>query len=285
MNRFTQERLGIARTVADHFSQIPSVVAVGVCGSVARGTADVDSDLDIYVFWERPESEVFGVPPLLRYGAERFFFSGLDSHGDCLEQYYFGGVKVDLAHQQIQLQEEIFRQVLERHEISPDLFKFMAAIADLTPLWGDDEISGMVRRANSYPVELRTKAIIQFMNFGPISLLALCLRRDDRLGFYSYLVRSAANAASVVAALNGKFFHPSAELKGVFPMLQNLPQHPPRLFDSYQELLSNPTEGGLSRLGEDLFSLLDLAEEIVPLANILNSKRTLDFKFRLESSI
>ena len=57
MNEATIKRMALAQRIAPAYAANPKVRAVLLAGSVARGTADHFSDIEIDVFWAEPPSD------------------------------------------------------------------------------------------------------------------------------------------------------------------------------------------------------------------------------------
>lgn len=275
----TRVRRALARQIVDVYAENSDLVAAGYCGSVARGTADQRSDLDLYLFWKRPQPEALESAPLEVIGGRRFTFTGIDENGDGLEQYFVGAIKIDVAHEVQSFQEELTRDVVEQHEISSVGFKNLAAIADLVPLRGEAVIERLRDRARAYPEALAAKVLQTFLHFPPIALLRLCRERQDLTGFADVLLRISGQSIACIAALNRRYFHPEAELKGALDLLDRCTTRPERLADTLRALLRDPEADRLDDLRSDLLELIGLVEAAHPSVETDRVRWLLDFQF------
>ncbi len=275
----TRSRLDLAHRIVGIYAENSDLVAAGCCGSVARGTADDQSDLDLYLFWKRPQRDAFETAPTESIGGRRFIFTGIDENGDGLEQIFVEDTKVDIAHELLSSQDELTREVVQRHEISVEGFKNLAAMSELVPLRGDSEIKRLRDQALAYPEALAEQALQAFLHFPPLALLEMCRERRDAVGFADVLLRICAQSIACVAALNRRYFHPEAEQKGALDVLERCSAKPPRLGDTLQELLRDPDANRVAELRADLLELIAAVERAHPSVPTDRVRWLLDFRF------
>jgi hypothetical protein len=275
----TRVRLELARRIVDVYAANRALVAAGCCGSVARGTADEHSDLDLYLFWKRPQRDAFESPPLETIGGRRFTYTGIDENGDGLEQYFVDGIKVDITHELPALQEELTRDVFEHREISVEGLRNLASMAELIPLLGDSEIQRLRDQALLYPEDLAEEALRSFLHFPPIAQLRICRERQDFPGFADVLLRISGQAIACIAALDRQYFHPEAELKGALRVLDRCDSKPDRLAQTLETLLREPNDNSLADLRADLLELIAAVEKMYPRVPTDRARWLLDFEF------
>ena len=272
-------RLDLARRIVEVYASNPDLVGAGCCGSVARGTADDHSDLDLYFFWKRPQRDAFETAPLDAIGGRRFTYTGIDENGDGLEQLFVDGIKIDIAHELPSLQEDLTREVVEQLEISAEGFKNLAAMSELVSLHGDAQIGRLRDQALAYPEALVPKALETFLHFPPITLLRICRERRDPAGFSDVLLRISAQAIACVAARNHRYFHPEAELKGALEVLARCTDRPERLLGTLDALLRDPDADRLDDLRSALLELIGSIETAHPSVPTDRVRWLLDFQF------
>jgi predicted nucleotidyltransferase len=73
MSEATTKRMALTERIALAYAANPKVWAVLLTGSVARGTADRFSDIDLDVFWAEPPSEAELQAPIERAGASLLY--------------------------------------------------------------------------------------------------------------------------------------------------------------------------------------------------------------------
>jgi predicted nucleotidyltransferase len=115
----------------DAYAALDTVV-VAVSGSVARGTADRWSDVEVLVVWEREPERIDGGLEVLRY---------FDRDDEIWEDVLAAdGVHVELTH--------VLRETVERR-----LFDFAAGIVDADPVKGRELVDAWRERLADYSRE------------------------------------------------------------------------------------------------------------------------------------
>lgn len=274
----SEQREALAKRVVKVYAGNDALLGAGICGSVARGTADAASDLDLYLFWDRPQTGAFESSPLEAIGGERFTFLPIDEQGDGLEQLFLDGIKVDIAHKTASAQADLTRQALDQLDVAPETFKNLSAISELNPIHGGRLVERLRDQARDFPDRLVEQALSTFLQFPPPSLLRLCRKRGDALGFADIAVRIAGPTLACVAVLNRQYLHPEAELKGAMRILDRCQNQPAGLGDALSELFSGPGSKPFEPLEAVLGALIDQIEFEWPNVNTERARFLLEFK-------
>ena len=95
MNKATAIRMALARRIAPAYAANPKVRAVLLAGSVARGTADHFSDIEIDVFWAEPPSEDELQAPIEGVGATLLYRAA--DENEWADGFFIEGIKVDTS--------------------------------------------------------------------------------------------------------------------------------------------------------------------------------------------
>lgn len=272
-------RFALARRIAETLGADPHVVAVALCGSLARGTADHDSDIDLYALRDDPlEGDALETSPLAPLGADRFAFTGVDDEGAAVEQLVCDGIKIDVAHVPLAAQEAVFERALERHEIAADLFKNLAAMAEFVALAGEPIVARLRERARHYPEPLRIMVAERFIRFVPRFYLDSGLARGDRLGFASHVLANAGRAFAVLGALDGAWLHPGGGLKGAEAIARGFDVSPPDFCDAVNDVLERPGADTIERFARGLHDVVDLAHARWPALDAADAHALIDFR-------
>ena len=221
MNSASRWRLALARRVAAAYAANPSVAAVIVGGSTARGHADRYSDIEIGVFWHQPPTdedrltaaraavEVIGgdVPRLYPYDPvgevwEDDLFMGHSTSGQPAT-----GVLVEIPHYTVDFIERVLDDVLERYDPSDLKQSLLAAIISGIPLHGEALIEGWRSRAATYPRELAVAVVQRHAQIDHFWRTDMFLERGNNLMLlYDTLVQVSKKLLYVLLALNRTYY-------------------------------------------------------------------------------
>src|SRR5262245_34261436 len=133
MNEAINQRLILARQIAPAYIQNPKVQAIAVTGSVARGWADIHSNLEISIFWGETPSEAEG-----QAAQESFDALALQPHrnGRWLERGELGGIKIELNQILVETVEQCLVEVVDHYDSAVEKQRLLASIQHGLPLHG-----------------------------------------------------------------------------------------------------------------------------------------------------
>jgi predicted nucleotidyltransferase len=251
----------LATAIADRFAEVTGVLAVALGGSRAAGTADEGSDLDLYVYAERPptraEREAVAGPAATEAAFELAFWEPGDAWIDGET-----GATVDVMHRSpVRIEAELDR-VLLRHEPS---------IGYSTAIWHNVRSSLplldstgwyarlQARAAVPYPEPLRraivakNHPILRDAGFSYRHQIEDALRRRDAVAVQHRLTALLASYFDVLFALNRQT-HPG-EKRLVRHALATCRLLPERFEQRISEVVG-PTDP--SGAGEPLLDRIDL---------------------------
>ena len=224
----------LARRVADSYLTYAKPRAILLVGSAATGTADLYSDLDMLVYYDKvPPEELLASTPR-ELGADHYRGTAWsdesgapDEHGYS-ERYTLNGIECQVGHETVgAFEREITRLVVDL-ELSEELLKIMSGLFDGLPLHGEDLIEQWRRRA-AYKDELQRAIIEKRWKFFPWWYFQERLRaRDTTVWRYDVLVQSVYSVVGVLAALNRCYFS-TFEFKRESTFLARLEVTPPNL--------------------------------------------------------
>ena len=271
-----EKRRGIARRINDVLGECPEVVCVFVHGSVASGTADERSDVDI-TFICRPEimSLSTRTEVLEKIGSKwRFQDPSLDNAlwSECDSDGLIDGVLVDIHYQTAAWISEVLDEVVERGAITTSKMPFrpytLAALLQRSWLLRDgDGIFGVwLERTEVYPQRLKSNIL---RHFTPIllenleELKATSQRGLGPRGFIFHLNWAVDALISILFALNEVYDPADRRMEQtVLPALTCVPRD---FINRFACVLEGPFDrpGALqrARLFEQLAAeILDMAE-------------------------
>lgn len=163
-------RQGIAAKIGPVYASHPSVAAVLLGGSTARGHADHFSDIEMGVFWHVPPTDEERRSFIDRMQVDLVRLYPYDPAEEVWEDDFMvgrgnpsqerSGVLVELAHYTTDFVERTLQAVLV--DFDPDLLKqnLVSAIVDGIPLAGGRVVEAWSRRAALYPDGL-AKAMVE----------------------------------------------------------------------------------------------------------------------------
>jgi hypothetical protein len=199
--------MALARRIAPAYTANPKVQAVLLAGSVARGTADRFSDIEIDIFWAEPPSEDELQAPIERAGATLLYREA--DENEWADSFFIEGIKVDTSQFLVSTIERWLEDVVERADTEVEKQLLIAAIQHSLPLHGAALADRWCMWAAEYPEALARAMVAQHLAFRPRTLMEMFAARDDLLILYRCLVEVEQLIVSVLMGLNRLYIaHP-----------------------------------------------------------------------------
>ena len=148
MNGHVAWRLQVARRIAERLRRYEGIRAIVVGGSVARGYADLYSDLEMPLFWDDPPSDEMREEIVTHLGAE--FLYGYDGPSN-EDQLLIDGFQVDFWQCSVANEETVFEDVLTRFDTDLGSSNFLDTVRACIPLHGEALIARWKEMAQCYP--------------------------------------------------------------------------------------------------------------------------------------
>jgi predicted nucleotidyltransferase len=209
MNDVSKQLLILARKNAAAYIAISKTRAIGVAGSVARGQADISSDIDMSIYYEElPSQKEFNAAYIQNQGSDYKVYADEREEGAFVEQYFIQGVRCDFGHVTIERFECDMKKLLE--ECNPDnpLLNVLAGIVDMLPLYGNELIEKWKEKLANYPDKLAQAMVKKHLHFRGLWVVKnYGIERDDVLFLTDELLQAVKNIIGVLLGLN-KFYHP-----------------------------------------------------------------------------
>jgi predicted nucleotidyltransferase len=210
-------RLQLARHVGAAYARNPRVATVLIAGSVSRGHADRDSDIELMIGWSEPPSDEERreiVAPL----AADLNLLPFDDAWQCWQEDFFvgrssadepsSGVLVEAVGQLTSVIDRRLADVVERHD--PDLDKQTSVHAVLhgVPLHGEALIGSWRARAAAYP---RGLAVAMVNRYGQVDYFAdwkrFLARGNNLMLIHERFTQVERQLLLVLQAINGRYHY------------------------------------------------------------------------------
>jgi hypothetical protein len=258
MNDINAQRLELARRNARHYAADPNVKAIMVTGSVAKGEADDNSDIDCTVFYERTlTQEEFDAICQEARGSGGDLYPGTPEEGFAV-YHYIEGVKCDFGHGTVAGAEEFMQEMLEKPDPDPNRQIIMSGFLACIPLYGDEWVEKWKEKLSHYPAGLAEAMVRRHLRFHPRWVVEkMGLERHDLLFVYESFLEGAGNIIGVLCGVN-RLYHPG-KLKGPRWVIDQMTIRPERLLERLESLFRTEPATAV----EELYNLIEETLAIV----------------------
>jgi hypothetical protein len=208
MNEVRIQRLALAQQLAPYYCDNPKVAAVLVEGSVARGCADLFSDIDLSVYWKAVPTEREREDISNRAGGRHVQLFPYNEDKACWSDAYdVGGVSIDVRHVDVEATHHILTDVLERSDPSLPKQQHIAALLSALPLADSAAVlTHWQQQAQVYPRELSIAMVQAHLLFRPAWEQEKLAERGDLLALYESFCTTEKEVLLVLMGLNRIYF-------------------------------------------------------------------------------
>ncbi|HUR83643.1 MAG TPA: nucleotidyltransferase domain-containing protein [Thermoanaerobaculia bacterium] len=245
----SRARLEAARDLAREWTADPRVRAVAAGGSVAAGTADRWSDIDLYVYWDP-------CPDPTPRDLE-------NEHEIRIDQTAAGEVSVEVSHFPLARVEAMFEAVLVRCDADPRKQDLVSSVATGIPLYGEALLRAYAARAAQYPDGLARNMVLRHLDFTAESYLQVLAARNDVVRLHDLLVRDARSILGMLLGIN-RVYQPHPRFKCMPALVRLLTITPPRLEQRLGAMLGSAPAGAVMVREELLAEVLALTRIHMP---------------------
>jgi hypothetical protein len=233
MNEASRWRLEFARHITGKYTRHPSVRAIMVSGSVARGCADRWSDVEIGVFWEAFPSRDEFQTLMLETGGTAWELDPFEVGEDVqYEEYTVGSLKIDLRHMTMAGMEAVLAAVVDHAEIAQERQEIVAAVLHGIGLEGEPWLAKWRARAADYPEQLAEAMIRCSLSLPPWWSVPMLAVRGDWHLVYAALHQASERIVGALIGLN-RLYYPGS--KWLAQTLARLTLTPPNLYARLME--------------------------------------------------
>jgi hypothetical protein len=229
MNSISDAWLARARENTAVFQQNPHVKAILVTGSVAKGTADNNSDIDIILYYdELPGEAAFEAYRQAALDSGGGFYGGNAQDGWALFQY-IDGVRHDFAHAQLAETEALIDEFLREPDLEEVNKQIMLdGVLTGVALKGAEITDGWKAKLANYPPQLGDMLVKKYLRFRPVWVLQkMGVDRHEIIFLQEELLTAVQHIFGVLCGLN-QLYHPG-KIKGLNVTVAKMKLAPPDL--------------------------------------------------------
>ena len=234
-----------------------------IVGSVARGLADDTSDLDIYLYWSRPDIASLSDPQRFDPIGGRVSF-GIPTASGWFTKLERDGRYIDVESLDISVLARAHDDLAAAVPPAGWAVKVAAGLRDAVAVHGADELRAWQERL-AYRDETATAEVIARTGrlLSPTALYELTYARGDVLSFTARLSTLLLDVVALLAAVNRRFI-PTDEPKWIPWHLAQLPHRPPDVDERIRHALVDPSPATMADIDVLLVETLDLVDSHVP---------------------
>jgi len=284
MNEATRWRTSLGREIASAYRRDPNVAVVALGGSVARGWADRHSDIELFVFWNEPPSDVDRAEAVARAGGRidiwwsdppapadyrRIFDATTGRIGqmwpyedeEWSEHFYVRGVDIGVSGFLCATAGQYLRDVVEGCDTTERKHILLSAISSGAPLSGARQFEAWRARAAAYPPELARAVVAEQLALEDDDWWECekMVERDERYLLYPLLSQTVNFVGRLLLALN-RCYLPDPRLKWLDRLVAPLEIAPPDLPARLQALYRLEPADAVAALQQLIEETLDLVD-------------------------
>jgi hypothetical protein len=261
-------RRTLAEGIAPAYAAYPSVVAVLLGGSSARGHADEFSDLEVTVLWKSPPTDGDRAEAIAVVDGDlvRLYPVEHDTPGPVWsDAWHLGrkddiagtGIEVDMHHYLAGTIEQTIAEVV--HDFDTDVGKhnLVGGLLHATPLHGEAYVAELQQRVSAYPDELRVAVVRAHAQIEGLWRLDAFAARDNPVAGYGVLVQAQQALLRTLLGLNGVY---EPGFKWLEPLAADLELAPANLLDRLRAcypLRAGESREILTQLVEETYDLIE----------------------------
>lgn len=255
-------RVVLAKTIREKIRDVefegPTLMAMGIGGSVSRGQADAYSDLELLCFWDLfPDVETRNTFAET-IGAERIFEIDDDTNEDNL---IIGDIQVDVMHNTIDYYDSMISDAWEFHLADYQTLAFLDTVSYLYPLFGEDILDAWKEKAAEYPRELAINVIFDNLEKLHNGNIELYIQRDNPTEFFSQMVIIQHKLFNILCAINKMY---AGGYKWMYPELEEMKIAPVNVAARFKAMFRENKFEAVEDLYAIVFETLYLAKHAFP---------------------
>ncbi len=269
------ELLALAERVSADYATNPQIEAILLTGSVAHGSTDCNSDIDLILSYAAlPSAEEMAT---LQAAAKQ---SGGDLYGydpaEGLACYHFiDGIKVDFAHQRTsETNKRICDFLTDPASADATTHIILSGIVQGKPLHGAAVINGWQQQLANLPATFGETLVKQNLRFPPKAILRdMGAGRRDYALVYELLMESVKRLTNIWCGLNGMI--PPGKLKSLERLQSRLPIAPAQFTDRVRYLWVLPPDEAVDLFYQLVEETLMLVQQHLPMLDTTQPRQRL----------
>lgn len=271
MNQALAKRQALAEQIAKAYAANPKVSAVLLAGSVARGTADAFSDIEVDIYWHDPPTAEDRQAPIATLGATPVY-SEVDEN-EWADGIALDGVKTDTSQFLVSTIDRYITDVLERADLEVEKQIRITAFQQGKALSGVKQIEAWRAQAVAYPDALQYASLQEYFDIRPRYLLDMIAARDDVLFLHFALNGLLQRLMSSLYAINRLYLtHPYH--KWLHWEISRMTYTPPDLEQRIRDILRAAPQPAVDAAHILIEDMLALVEQHVPAYDTSAARRT-----------
>lgn len=263
--------LDIASQIAEGFAGHPSVVAVVLGGSVARGDADASSDLDIFVFCAEHLSRPERAAVVNGVRGHGWRTHSKPDHGILRDCFRTVEHRVDIEQVLVPHYERTLDEVMG--QLSTDRAKqsLLGGLLDSIALYDTGAVDAWKTRIRAYPDGLQRKIIEEQLEIAPLWIPRIYAEnRGDQLFLTTAMCAAGNQVLDILHGLN-RWYLPG-EYKRVPARLARMPIAPHRIADRFSAVFRAASPRTSRDLEGIVLEVLDLVEQYCPELDVAHAR-------------
>ncbi len=280
MSKISETFLEIARQNTAVFQQNPHIKAILVTGSVAKGVADDNSDIDIIMYYdELPDEAAFEAYRQAALDSGGGFYGGNAAEGFALFQY-IDGLRHDFAHAPLSETEELLAEFLAEPDLENNNKQIMLdGILTGVPLKGAEITQKWKDQLANYPPQLGEMLVKKYLRFRPHWVLQkMGVDRNEVIFLQEELLNAVQNIFGVLCGLN-KLYHPG-KIKGLNYTVAKMQLAPPNVASRLPGLFEVDGQTAVNQLKQLIEETIELVETHLPQIDTTPTRKLFTMQLR-----
>jgi predicted nucleotidyltransferase len=266
-------RIVLAGRAALAYQANPKVAAVLIAGSVARGLADDDSDIELDVYWSSAPTEADREAAVEGAGWPRSY--GVVDEVEWADGYLVDDVKVDTSGFLTSTIDGYLDAALDRADTETELQVRITALLHGRSLHGHDVIQAWRDRCAVYPSALARAMVEMGLDLRPRHRLAMLAARGDVLLLHRDLVDNLQGVLDALFGLN-RIYTPHPFHKWLAWEATLLPFIPADLVGRVRRTLVAPPVQAVDLVSSLIGDTFDLVGEHLPQLDLASVRAGFD---------
>lgn len=197
----------IAAKIAQVYEANRKVEAVLLGGSVSRTWHDDFSDIELFIFWKQPPTDVDRMGSIEAVKGEVIDFHPFEEE-EWSESYITNGIKLEISNFLTATVKQLIHDVVSEYDTDLNKQCIVATISEGVVLTGEESMTALKAKTSPYPDELREAMVKGYLDFGNRwNNREALLQREDWLMLYKVMVAAQENLMAILFGLNKHYVH------------------------------------------------------------------------------
>jgi hypothetical protein len=263
MTEATKWRFRLAEKIAASYARNPKAEVVMIAGSVARGSADRFSDIEVDVYYSEPPTEEERIAAVEGCGGTLKMLDQDDDEWE--EQMLFNGFHAASSTFLVETMERYLTQVVDKCQIAPSAQVRLYSLQHSVPIKGGGKVEKWRARAAAYPKGLVFAMLRENLPFhGFWYAEEMLAARGDLLLLYDIFVRVERQIIGALLGLNRIYMPTPDHIKWMDEMIGTMRLKPDNLSERLKRAFRIEPEVAVRELKEIIAEVLTLVEKHAP---------------------